>query len=95
MFARGEDTQFLRDALRQRIERMVAEHQPWFDYRPHGRSPPRCLDCGGTDFVRCEEWDEWYDRPDAAEQFRVICTAHADVGGRTLFDREGIRHRRL
>jgi len=91
MFARGEDTQFLRDALRQRTQRTVAERQPWFDYRPHRCSPPRCLECGGTDFVCFEDWDEWYDHPERPEQFRVLCTGHADVGGRTLFDPEGIR----
>jgi hypothetical protein len=49
-------------------ERSAREYRP-LDYLPRCRSRPRCLECSGTEFVRFEEWNRWYEHPEGSGKF--------------------------
>jgi hypothetical protein len=57
------------------------------------KSPPRCLECGGTNFVPLPETEDWSVHPaDPTERVRERTTCHASMcePGR-LYDAEGRR----
>lgn len=56
-------------------------------------SPPRCLSCGGTDFIRVPEDGAWFDHPEIATgPVQARCDKHASMmRAGHLYDTEGRR----
>ena len=91
-----ERTPYMQRAMR---EAMVAQkkgnverYRELLDYLPHRKSPPRCLACGGTDFVRFDEaaGEVWFDHPERPFRFRIVCNGHIDHTICGSYDPEGL-----
>ena len=82
----------MEEALRAQQRDRVEQYRPLLDYLERRTSPPRCLTCGGTVFIRYAEWNTWYDHPLQVGQFEVVCIGHADVtSSPLLYDPDGTR----
>ena len=90
-----ERTPYMQLVMRQALEGQkhghVQSYQPMLDYLRRRQSPPRCLGCGGIDFVRFTEWETWYEHPQNSSRFRITCRGHIDSTHHDLYDPEGVR----
>jgi len=89
-----ERTPYVQPIMRQVLSGMKSgmaeKYRLVLDYRPHRRSPPRCLECAGTHFVPFPEWNHWYDHPADRSRFRIECRGHIDASLHRLYDPEGL-----
>jgi hypothetical protein len=82
----------MREAMVAQQKTNVARYRALLDYLPHRKSPPRCLTCGGTDFVRyAEPGGPWYEHPERPGRFRIVCNGHIDHTTFAYYDPEGRR----
>lgn len=82
----------MKEALLARQKIFAEEHRQLVDYLAIRKSPPRCIECAGIDFVRFPEWNIWYEHPETSGRFQVCCVAHASMASAPLlYNPEGIR----
>ena len=87
-----ERTDFMKQGFLAMQRKRVDEYRPMLDYLPRRKSPARCLECGGTAFIRYPASDGvWYDHPQSHTKFEVVSFLGDMSGPTTLYDPEGVR----
>ena len=90
--ASEERTDFMKQGFLAMQRKRVDEYRPMLDYLPRRKSPARCLECGGTAFIRFAESDgPWHDHPQTHTKFEIVPFLGDMSFPTTLYDPEGVR----